>query len=267
MKVGTTGIRSGAFGVGPQGSVNTQDCIIHTTGPWSSPIFHGVGEDGYIVSNGDVGSGLAGILVTHSGDVPSRPAIVLNNGLLLNYGGGPCLWFGNCIADVKILSTVLVSVTTDGQPGMIMLANHSQTSPAYDNYDIVSPPNSSIRPAEVTAHLTETELIGDVCAVRGGVVELWLEEDSSWFGSTSMPDVSEGLSAVNVYMDATSRWIVTGHDAVVRELVLKSQNLSCIYDGGYNIAYDGYMNSWLLNQTRTLQNGGLLYPYFFSPTV
>lgn len=64
---------------------------------------------------------------------------------------------------------------------------------------------------------------------------------------------------VNLSLDSSSKWIVTG-DSYVTTLTLENNDLSLIEDHGYTIYYDASANSWLNGQTITLSNGGTLTP-------
>lgn len=64
---------------------------------------------------------------------------------------------------------------------------------------------------------------------------------------------------VNISLDSSSKWIVTG-DSYVTTLTLENNDLSLIEDHGYTIYYDASANSWLNGQTITLSNGGTLTP-------
>lgn len=64
---------------------------------------------------------------------------------------------------------------------------------------------------------------------------------------------------VNLSLDSSSKWIVTG-DSYVTTLTLENNDLSLIEDHGYTIYYDASANSWLNGKTITLTNGGTLTP-------
>lgn len=64
---------------------------------------------------------------------------------------------------------------------------------------------------------------------------------------------------VDISLDSSSKWIVTG-DSYVTTLTLENNDLSLIEDHGYTIYYDSSASSWLNGQTITLSYGGTLTP-------
>ena len=76
---------------------------------------------------------------------------------------------------------------------------------------------------------------------------------------TSTINSENNAKEVNLSLDSSSKWIVTG-DSYVTTLTLENNDLSLIEDHGYTIYYDASANSWLNGQTITLSNGGTLTP-------
>lgn len=76
---------------------------------------------------------------------------------------------------------------------------------------------------------------------------------------TSTINSENKAKEVNLSLDSSSKWVVTG-DSYVTTLTLENNDLSLIEDHGYTIYYDASANSWLNGQTITLSNGGTLTP-------
>lgn len=76
---------------------------------------------------------------------------------------------------------------------------------------------------------------------------------------TSTINSENNTKEVNLSLDSSSKWVVTG-DSYVTTLTLENNDLSLIEDNGYTIYYDASANSWLNGQTITLSNGGTLTP-------
>ena len=76
---------------------------------------------------------------------------------------------------------------------------------------------------------------------------------------TSTINSENNAKEVNLSLDSSSKWVVTG-DSYVTTLTLENNDLSLIEDHGYTIYYDASANSWLNGQTITLSNGGTLTP-------
>ncbi len=76
---------------------------------------------------------------------------------------------------------------------------------------------------------------------------------------TSMINSENNAKEVNLSLDSSSKWVVTG-DSYVTTLTLENNDLSLIEDNGHTIYYDASANSWLNGQTITLSNGGTLTP-------
>lgn len=76
---------------------------------------------------------------------------------------------------------------------------------------------------------------------------------------TSTINSENNAKEVNLSLDSSSKWVVTG-DSYVTTLTLENNDLSLIEDYGYTIYYDASANSWLNGQTITLSNGGTLTP-------
>ncbi len=76
---------------------------------------------------------------------------------------------------------------------------------------------------------------------------------------TSTINSENNAKEVNLSLDSSSKWVVTG-DSYVTTLTLENNDLSLIEDNGHTIYYDASANSWLNGQTITLSNGGTLTP-------
>lgn len=76
---------------------------------------------------------------------------------------------------------------------------------------------------------------------------------------TSTINSKNNAKEVNLSLDSSSKWVVTG-DSYVTTLTLENNDLSLIEDNGHTIYYDASANSWLNGQTITLSNGGTLTP-------
>lgn len=76
---------------------------------------------------------------------------------------------------------------------------------------------------------------------------------------TSMINSENNAKEVNLSLDSSSKWVVTG-DSYVTTLTLENNDLSLIEDNGHTIYYDASANSWLNGQTITLSNGGTITP-------
>ena len=76
---------------------------------------------------------------------------------------------------------------------------------------------------------------------------------------TSTINSENNAKEVNLSLDSSSKWVVTG-DSYVTTLTLEDNDLSLIEDNGYTIYYDASANSWLNGQTITLSKGGTLTP-------
>ena len=76
---------------------------------------------------------------------------------------------------------------------------------------------------------------------------------------TSTINSENNAKEVNLSLDSSSKWVVTG-DSYVTTLTLENNDLSLIEDNGYTIYYDASANSWLNGQTINLSNGGTLTP-------
>ena len=76
---------------------------------------------------------------------------------------------------------------------------------------------------------------------------------------TSTINSENNAKEVNLSLDSSSKWVVTG-DSYVTTLTLENNDLSLIEDNGHTIYYDASANSWLNEQTITLSNGGTLTP-------
>lgn len=118
--------------------------------------------------------------------------------------------------------------------------------------------NSAIAPAEVTVTVSESVIPGNIVAYNGSIVNFALTDYSSWTGAALW---GYGNASITVSLDSTSNWTLIA-DSMVQNLTTASGNLSQIFSNGFNLFYNSSApaNSWLRNQTVTLQGGGKIAP-------
>ncbi|CRG87860.1 hypothetical protein PISL3812_04881 [Talaromyces islandicus] len=269
------GYRSSAFsGDSPAGYVYIYDSVAHTAGIGSA-IFYALGEihaqnvvghaeqspvlfmDGVQTAElekVDLTAGLlAGILLFSSSERETGAYVNLTNSKLTVLAEtAPGLWFGNIIASVDLLS-----VEIDTASGVLVVANYSQVTQDF-NYYGGYPDNNDLSPAEVDIHVSESCLDGDLVAYNGSSISWTLSQYSFWTGSVKS---GYGNSSFGVYLDKTSKWILT-HDAFLTNFTNDDPGLSNVISNGHNIYYDtaSASNVWLRNKTIQLSGGGRLAP-------
>lgn len=269
------GYRSSAFsGDSPAGYVYIYDSVAHTAGIGSA-IFYALGEiharnvvghaeqapvlfmDGIQTAElelVDLTAGLlAGILLFSSSEREAGGYVNLTNSRLTVLAEtAPALWFGNTIARADLLNVEIDTVS-----GVLVVANYSQVTQDFDYYAGYAD-NNDLLPAEVDIHVSESSLDGDLIAYNGSSISWSLSEYSSWTGSVKS---GYGEASFGVYLDGTSKWILT-HDAFLTNFTNEDPGLSNLISNGYSIYYDtkSTKNAWLKNQTIQLNGGGRLTP-------
>ena len=107
----------------------------------------------------------------------------------------------------------------------------------------------------VTLNANKQTLTGDITVDNISTATLKLKSSTL----TGTINSANSAKAVNVSLDGSSTWNVTG-DSYVTKLILKNNDTSLIKDNGHTIYYDASANSWLNGKTITLSNGGKLTP-------
>lgn len=107
----------------------------------------------------------------------------------------------------------------------------------------------------VTLNANKQTLTGDITVDNISIATLKLKSSTL----TGTINSANSAKAVNVSLDGSSTWNVTG-DSYVTKLTLKNNDTSLIKDNGHTIYYDASANSWLNGKTITLSNGGKLTP-------
>lgn len=107
----------------------------------------------------------------------------------------------------------------------------------------------------LTLNATNQTLNGNISVANISTASFILKSSTL----TSTINSENNAKEVNLSLDSSSKWVVTG-DSYVTTLTLENNDLSLIEDHGYTIYYDASANSWLNGQTITLSNGGTLTP-------
>ena len=107
----------------------------------------------------------------------------------------------------------------------------------------------------LTFNATNQTLNGNISVDNNSTASFVLKSSTL----TSTINSENNAKEVNLSLDSSSKWIVTG-DSYVTTLTLENNDLSLIEDNGHTIYYDASANSWLNGQTITLSNGGTLTP-------
>lgn len=269
------GNRASSFaGDNPAGYIYIYDSEAHTTGIGSA-IFYALGSiyaenivgvadnspaifsDGIQTINlkdADLTGGLlAGILMFSSAEREAGAAVNLTNSVITSLPTtAPALWFGNIIATADIVSSQLNSTS-----GVLVVANYSQVTQAFDYYAGYAD-NSDLLPAEVTLHIKESSLKGDLVAYNGSSISWELSEYSSWTG-TAYSGYKKGYLAVS--LDKTSNWTLT-KDTYLTNFTDSDTTLGNVFSAGHNLYYDktSSANDWLNRKTIKLNGGGKLIP-------
>ncbi|RAK74356.1 uncharacterized protein BO72DRAFT_212083 [Aspergillus fijiensis CBS 313.89] len=270
------GERSSAFsGDSPAGYLHITDAVAHTAGIGSA-IFYTLGEtygtnvighaenapslfsDGVQKSaftNVDLTAGLlAGTILFSSSSRSSGASLSFTNSRLTTLGDDmPALWFGNVIAEAELVATTLNTTS-----GVLVLANTSQVTQAFDHFAGYEE-NSSIQPAEVTVTVSESTLTGDIVAYNSSLIAWRLTDYSSWTGAAVD---GRGKGYLGVSLDATSNWTLT-QSVYLQNFTDADTSLNNIISQGYSIYYNksSSANSWLGSANASLPGGGSLIAY------
>lgn len=108
----------------------------------------------------------------------------------------------------------------------------------------------------LTFNATNQTLTGDISVDEYSTLSLILKS-STWTGTVNSDN---GASQLDISLDSSSKWIVTGNSYITSLTLENEDDLSCIDDNGYTIYYDSDACTWLNEQTITLQDGGTLTP-------
>ncbi|KAG9958800.1 hypothetical protein KCU61_g8077, partial [Aureobasidium melanogenum] len=270
------GYRSSAFsGDNPAGYVHVSDSVTHTDGlgsaicyalglcnitnvighASSSPTMFMDSNQEAFWKDCDLTAGkLAGMVLFGSSVKVSGAELTLDHTRLTVLGSTMAnLWFGNTIANVNIKS----SSFNNSASGIFLIANMSQVTQDFDHFAGYEE-NSAIAPAEVMVTVSESVIPGNIVAYNGSTVNLALTDHSSWTGAALW---GYGNASIAVSLDSTSNWTLIA-DSTVQNLTTASGDLSQIFSNGFNLFYNSSApaNSWLKDQTVTLQGGGKIAP-------
>ncbi|KAL1616984.1 hypothetical protein SLS56_011172 [Neofusicoccum ribis] len=272
------GNRCSSFsGDNPAGTVNVTDSVAHTAGIGSA-LFYALGTvagtavagraerapalfmDGpqaAVFDAVDFEAGLLAGTVMFSSQTRTAGATLSFTDSKLNVTdeGAPALWFGNTIAEVALRSSRLVTVS-----GLLLVANSSQVTQEF-SYFAGAEENAAILPAEVDVVVEESDLVGDVVVYNGSAVTWSLNSYSTWAGKVVLGEGGDVNGTVDVVLDATSKWTVTG-DSVVGNFTNEDAAFGNVESGGFTVTYDGSAdgNAWLNGSTYELSGGGSLKP-------
>lgn len=270
------GNRCSSFsGDGPAGYIYVTDAIAHTAGIGSA-IFYTLGEsygtnvvgvaerspsvfsDGAqksVFRNVDFTAGLlAGTVMFSSSDRQSGASISFEDSrLTVTAPEGPGLWFGNVIADARIVRTEI-----DTASGVLVIANTSQVTQAFDHF-AGSEENDEILPAQVSVVVEESDLVGDVVAYNGSSISWSVSKHSTWTGGARVG--GQGSASFSISVDESSTWVLTG-DVHLKGFRNGDEKHENIRSGGHNIYYNPNASgsAWLKNKSLSLQGGGQLMP-------
>ncbi|KAL2841750.1 hypothetical protein BJY01DRAFT_256959 [Aspergillus pseudoustus] len=259
----------------PAGYIHVSDSIAHTAGIGSA-IFYALGEvygtnvvgvakqapvlfsDGAqeaYFENVDLTAGLlAGTVMFSSAERQTGAVLSFTNSrLTTSTEDMPALWFGNVIAQASLVATEL-----NTSSGVLLVANSSQVTQAFDHFAGVEE-NSSIKPAQVTVSVAESDLVGDIVAYNGSSIVWNLTEHSSWTGSAYT--AGTGSASFTVSLDDTSVWTLTS-DVTVDDFTNGDTKNKNIRSKGHSIHYSKSAagNAWLKSRTISLPGGGKLKP-------
>lgn len=270
------GNRCSSFsGDSPAGYIYVTDAVAHTVGIGSA-IFYTVGEtygtnvvgvaerspslfsDGAqktVFRNVDFTAGLlAGTVMFSSSDRRSGASISFEDSrLTVTAAEGPGLWFGNVVADARIVATENSTVS-----GILVIANTSQVTQAFDHF-AGSEENEEIQPAQVSVVVEESDLVGDIVAYNGSSISWSVSKHSTWTGIARVG--GHGAASFNVSVDASSTWVLTG-DVHLQEFRNGDEKHQNIRSRGHNIYYNPTAsgNAWLKKKSLSLQGGGQIIP-------
>ncbi|OJD32089.1 uncharacterized protein BKCO1_4100031 [Diplodia corticola] len=272
------GNRCSSFaGDNPAGTVNVSSSVAHTSGVGSA-LFYALGavagvdvvgvaekapalfadgpQTAYFERVAFTAGLLAGTVVFSSAERGAEAARVafVDSTLNVTHPDAPGLWFGNVVAVASLRGTEVKTAS-----GVLVVANSSQVTQEF-SYFAGAEENSAILPAVVEVGVAESGLVGDVVVYNGSRVGWGLSEHSTWTGKVVL--AGEGVDgSVDVALDATSRWVVTG-DSVVGNFTDEDEGLANVVSAGFAVRYDASAegNAWLNGSTFALEGGGSLMP-------
>lgn len=108
----------------------------------------------------------------------------------------------------------------------------------------------------LTFNATNQTLTGDISVDEYSTLSLVLKS-STLTGTVNSDNTA---SQLDISLDGSSKWVVTGNSYITSLNLEDEDGLSCIDDNGYTIYYDSDACSWLNGKTITLQDGGTLTP-------
>lgn len=108
----------------------------------------------------------------------------------------------------------------------------------------------------LTFNATNQTLTGDISVDEYSTLSLVLKS-STLTGTVNSDNTA---SQLDISLDGSSKWVVTGNSYITSLNLEDEDDLSCIDDNGYTIYYDSDACSWLNGKTITLQDGGTLTP-------
>lgn len=108
----------------------------------------------------------------------------------------------------------------------------------------------------LTFNTTNQTLTGDISVDEYSTLSLVLKS-STLTGTVNSDNTA---SQLDISLDGSSKWVVTGNSYITSLNLEDEDDLSCIDDNGYTIYYDSDACSWLNGKTITLQDGGTLTP-------
>ncbi|MCD7839043.1 MAG: hypothetical protein LUG46_00295 [Erysipelotrichaceae bacterium] len=108
----------------------------------------------------------------------------------------------------------------------------------------------------LTFNATNQTLTGDISVDEYSTLSLVLKS-STLTGTINSDNTA---SQLDISLDSSSKWVVTGNSYITSLILEDEDDLSCIDDNGYTIYYDSDACSWLNGETITLQDGGTLTP-------
>ncbi|KAJ6116051.1 hypothetical protein N7523_006468 [Penicillium sp. IBT 18751x] len=273
LQVYSGGKRSSSFsGDSPGGYIYVEDSIAHAAGIGSAT-FYALGlidarnvvslsENGPVVFsdgaqtatlvNCDCTAGLLGGVAMFSSSTRNSGAVLnLTDTKFTTLGKTmPGLWFGNLIADAYLKNAEL-----NTNSGILVVANYSQITQDFDYYADYED-NNSLKPAEVTIAITESDLKGDLVAYNGSYIGWSLSKYSTWTG-TAYSGYKE--ATFDVSLDSTSTWTMTA-DTIVQNFTDSLFTLENVYSRGHNLYYNSTLSTWLNGKSIRLSGGGYARP-------
>lgn len=269
------GYRSSSFsGDSPKGTIYVYDAVAHTQGIGSAT-FYALGDifahnvlslnenapvmfmDGVqnatLVNCNNTAGLLGGTVMFSSATRQTGGSLkLINSHLNIIDKTAPALWFGNTIATAVVESSKLNTMS-----GILVVANYSQVTQAFDYYASYVD-NPDLLPAEATVKVSESELEGDLVAYNESSITFALSSYSSW---TGMAKSGYGKAYFDVSLDKTSKWTMTG-DTTVQNLTDQDTELSNIYSQGHTLYYNSsaVLSKWLKGKTISLSGGGKATP-------